>query len=629
MQAARDILQHTWGYPDFRPGQAEIIAHVLDGKDTLALLPTGGGKSICYQVPALVMDALCIVVSPLIALMEDQVVRLRQLNIPAAAVTSVLRKDQVDTVLDNAVFGRYRFLYVSPERLSTVLFKERVKRMDVGLIAVDEAHCISQWGHDFRPAYRAISGLREIKPEVPIIALTATATEQTVEDITVQLGFRHGATFRQTFHRPNLAYMALQTSDKLGLLLRICRKNSGSGIVYAPTRRATRYLTAFLRQHGFSVAAYHAGLEHLERQHIQQAWVSGQTRIVVATNAFGMGIDKAEVRFVVHLHIPESPEAYFQEAGRAGRDGKKAHALLVWNEEDLRRLEEHFEERFPVLKEVRSVYDQALGFLQIAYGAGEGTTHPFALSDFAQRFSKSPRPVFRALQLLESAGYISLSDSFHHPATFQFTASRTALYDFQVRYPKPQAVLTDVLRAYEGIFDHPVPIDVRAISRRTNQSFKNVEQALQVMQELELAVFNPASDGPQLTLITERLRPENVSFDQEHYESRRHIAREQLEAMRRFVSTAACRSVQLLAYFNETEAQNCGHCDWCRKLTVPNPAELLAKIGALLKHGPQSLEAILESVDHTDRTACTEALRQGLMDGRWKRDADELFHRVE
>lgn len=631
MEHPRDILKRIWGYPDFRPGQLDIIQAVLDGKDALALLPTGGGKSLCYQVPALAQEGLCVVVSPLIALMEDQVQHLRQLGVGAASVTSALRADQVDTVMDNAVFGRYKFLYVSPERLSTTLFVERFKRMKVNLIAVDEAHCISEWGHDFRPAYREIAVIRKYHLDVPVLALTATATPEAVFDIQERLAFGVPLVFQQSFHRPNLGYMTLQEPDKFGMLLRMCRKNQGSGIVYAPTRRQTQQIAHFLYKNGVTTAAYHAGLDAHERSAIQDAWVHNRLRVVVATNAFGMGIDKPDVRFVVHLHIPASPEAYFQEAGRGGRDGLPAHAVLLWDRGDLDQLDTHFQETFPELKRVREVYDSTLGFLRVAYGAGAGTSHPLELGELAKRYNWKSRETYRALQFLETAGYLTLSDSFHHPTTFQFTCHRQGLYDFQVRYPGYQPVVDDLLRVHEGIFEWPARVDVRGVAKRLKWTEPRVLEVLQLLQELDLGMYTPASNAPQLTLVHERLRPDNLGFDTEQYERRKATGRKQLEAMVQLTEGGGCRSMQLLAYFGEQDSEPCGKCDVCRGLhqeapTASQQKQLQAAISDVLQDRPMHATEVVDALrdDHSP-LHITGVLHEGVEAGLWDRNASGLF----
>lgn len=631
MESTRDILKRIWGYPDFRPGQAEIVDAVMAGQDALALLPTGGGKSLCYQVPALAQEGLCIVVSPLIALMEDQVTRLRMLGVTAASVTSTLKAHQIDTVLDNAVFGRYKFLYISPERLQTTLFIERFKRMKVNLIAVDEAHCISEWGHDFRPAYRNIAAIREHQPDTPVLALTATATPETVTDIQNQLGIADGSVFQKSFKRDNLAYLTLEEPDKFSMLLRICGKNPGTGIVYAPTRRQTQLIANFLGRNGVRAEAYHAGLDSRSRSNIQQRWIEGHTRVVAATSAFGMGIDKADVRFVVHLHVPASPEAYFQEAGRGGRDGKRSHAMLLWEEADLLDVEDQFEQRFPDLKRVRTVYEAIGGFLRIALGAGEGTTHPFQLGEFVNRFNWKASEVYRIIGVLEMEGYLSLSESFHHPATLQLTCNRKALYEFQVRYPALAPVIDDLLRSQEGLFEHPCRLDMRATAKRLQMPEAKLSEFLMMLHQQEIGVYAPSSSAPLLTFNTERLPSSHLLFDTEGWKRRKAVARQQVNTMRDLVESNHCRSQLLLSYFGEAESEPCGVCDVCRGLSTQTLTAIKEKeihqalMGILGDRPVHATEAVGLLREAFPPAHITHVLRKGADQGVWKRNAAGLF----
>ena len=631
MESTRDILKRIWGHHDFRPGQAEIVDAVMDGQDALALLPTGGGKSICYQVPALAQEGVCLVISPLIALMEDQVNTLRSLGVTAASVTSTLKHHQIDTVLDNAVFGRYKFLYISPERLETVMFLERFKRMKVNLIAVDEAHCISEWGHDFRPSYRKIASIRVHHPEVPVLALTATATPQTVQDIKTQLGFPDGNVFQKSFHRKNLAYLTLEEPDKFAMLLRVCSKNAGTGIVYAPTRRATQLVANFLQRNGVRAEAYHAGIDSRDRSKIQERWIQGHTRVVAATNAFGMGIDKADVRFVVHMHVPASPEAYFQEAGRGGRDGYKSHAILLWEEADLLEVEDQFEQRFPDLKRVRTVYEAIGGFLRIALGAGKGVTHPFQLGEFVQRFNWKASEVFRILNVLEMEGYVALSDSFHHPATFQFTCNRQALYEFQVRYPGHTVLTEDLLRSHEGLFEHPCRLDLRSMGKRLKMPESRISEVLEQLQAQELGVYQAATSAPLLTFVTERLPASHLLFDTEGWARRKDVARKQLDTMRELTQSKQCRSQLLLAYFGEANSEVCGVCDVCRGLSTKDLSpekekELHAALLGILEDRPvHATEAVSLLREAFPTAHIVHLLRKGVDEGDWHRNAKGMF----
>lgn len=466
------ILRKYWGYGAFRPLQENIIQSVLAGRDTLALMPTGGGKSICFQVPALAQDGICIVVTPLIALMKDQVENLKERGITAVAIYSGMRKREVDIALDNCIYGPVKFLYLSPERLTSEMVRERIRHMRVNLFAIDEAHCISQWGYDFRPPYLQLSDLRELHPDVPYLALTATATPDVVTDIQEKLGFRNGVVLKKSFYRENLAYMVLHEEDKQRRMLRIIRKLGGSGIVYVRNRRETQETARFLVNEGISADFYHAGLPSEERTAKQDNWKAGHTRVIVATNAFGMGIDKADVRFVIHLEPPDSLEAYYQEAGRAGRDGKKAHAVLLYQDADLTQLKKNFQDSFPSVASIRKVYQYLGNYFQLAYGAGENLTLDFDIGEFCQRYQLETIPVLNALKFLERDGWVLLTESVYLPSRIKFEVPPDELYKFQVENQQLDGFIKMILRAYGGAFDHYIPIREQELSRKFGLDYR-------------------------------------------------------------------------------------------------------------------------------------------------------------
>ena len=557
------ILRQYWGYDAFRPMQEDIIRSVLDGRDTLALLPTGGGKSVCYQVPALCRDGICIVVSPLIALMKDQVQNLQKRGIPAAAIFSGMHRREIDILFENACNGAYKLLYLSPERLLTELARVRIQRMNVSLLAVDEAHCVSQWGYDFRPPYLRIPELRDILPDVPILALTATATATVLEDIQEKLAFRKKHVFRQSFVRSNLSYSVLYENKKRDKLLDILKNVPGSGIVYVRSRGETKEISHFLQQNKINAGYYHAGLGSEERNTTQAAWIDGKTRIIVCTNAFGMGIDKPDVRVVVHLNLPDSLEAYFQEAGRAGRDGKKSYATLLYAPADADSLRFHVQSAFPSLELLARVY-QALGsHTQLAIGAGLGETFDFDFPFFCNTYKLDMAQTHAALKLLEQDGWITLSDTSSTMARAQVTASREAIYDYQLRNPQADAVIKVLLRAYPGINSHFSDISESTLAQYAKMPVENVRQVLQNASQEELLVYEPQKDKPQLTFTHERVASENLLIDHQKLAWRKQRAIERIERAIHYAETRQCRSQLLLAYFDEPESQRCGICDVC------------------------------------------------------------------
>lgn len=560
-----EILRNYWGFGSFRPSQEEIIDQVMSGKDTLALLPTGGGKSICFQVPALSQDGICLVISPLIALMKDQVSNLRKKGIEAYAITSDLHRNEIDRHLDNAIYGNTKFLYVSPERLRNDLFIERFKKMSINLIAVDEAHCISQWGYDFRPPYLQIAEIRKWKPDVPVLALTATATEDVIIDIQQKLEFESPNVIRKSFERKNLQYVVMKRDDKYDKLLEIVQKMKGTGIVYVGTRKRTREIAEYLLANKVAASWYHAGLKPEMKNTVQDSWLKGETRVIVATNAFGMGIDKPDVRFVVHMDIPQNIEYYFQEAGRAGRDLEKSSCVLLWNDEDMQFLKQRHRDRFPDINFIRTVYRSLGSYFSIAIGAGKNTTRPFQLGEFLKQFNLPAFPTFNALKIMELGDYISLTEAVFTPSKVLFKMDQRGLYSYQVGHPKTDNFITILLRSYSGLFEHYTSIREDLLASRCNTTQKQVVIWLKTLHEQKVLEYIPQSDLPKLTFTEERLHEDQLYFPPEIYSERRQRENIRLEAMVNYLKANDCRSRVLLRYFGEAGAPHCGFCDVCKK----------------------------------------------------------------
>ncbi len=562
MATPHEILKQYWGFDEFRPLQEDIIRSTMAGNDALALLPTGGGKSICFQVPALCMDGVCIVVSPLIALMKDQVSNLKKREIQAEAIFSGMAYREIDRILDNAAYGGIKFLYLSPERLTTELVRERIKKMNVSLLAVDEAHCISQWGYDFRPPYLQIAEIRELIPEVPVLALTATATPAVVEDIQEKLLFKKKNVFQKSFSRANLSYVVLPEENKNARLLDILRKVKGSGVVYARNRKMTKDVAKFLVENKISADFYHAGLPPDERSKRQEDWIAGKTAIMACTNAFGMGIDKPDVRTVVHLDLPDSLEAYFQEAGRGGRDGKKSYAVLLYAEEDRRNLERNLTNAFPPLQDIRQTYRALGSYFQLAVGGGEFQSFDFDIADFCKNFKLEVMKTYSCIKILEQEAWISLTESVWMPSSFMVLVTREQLYDFQLKNPVLDGVIKSLLRLTEGAFQHFTPFQEAAVGRLLKTTPDKVMPAIFHLHKEGIIDYRPMKDKPQLTFIKERVDANNLTIDQAAYDLRKERHKKRIEKAIAYATTARCRSQQLLEYFGE-EGPTCGICDVC------------------------------------------------------------------
>ncbi len=573
MPTPKEILQQYWKFQSFRPLQAEIIQSVLDGKDTLALLPTGGGKSICFQIPSLCQEGICIVVSPLIALMKDQVEQLKKRNITAVAIYSGMRYQDIDRELDNCVYGNIKFLYLSPERLSTELARQRIAKMNVNLIAVDEAHSISQWGYDFRPSYLEIATIRELHPKVPVLALTATATDVVKEDIQDKLEFKERNLFQKSFERKNLSYVVLKEANKLNALLNIITKVKGSSIVYARSRKRTQDIAIFLQRNKIHADFYHAGLSPDSRSAKQDAWVQNKKRVIVSTNAFGMGIDKPDVRTVVHMDLPDSLEAYFQEAGRAGRDEEKAYAVLLYDEVDKKRLEHAYEQAFPDMKTIRQVYRALGSYLQLAVGGGIGKSYDFDIGAFIKTFQLEVLKTYNCLKILEQSGWLILSESVFLPATLRVKVDREKLYDYQLRNKKLDRVIKKTLQLYQGVFNYPVRIKESQLAYALKIPVKELVQSLNKLQQDGILQYSPQKDQPQLIFLKERVPVDNLVIDQVLFKFRKERFGKNIKAAIKYAEKNSCRSKQLLSYFGEINAPLCGQCDVCLGRNKPEVEE--------------------------------------------------------
>jgi ATP-dependent DNA helicase RecQ len=562
----QEILKRYWGYDDFRGIQREIIESIGSGHDTLGLMPTGGGKSITFQVPALAKDGTCIVITPLIALMKDQVDNLRRRGVKAAAIYSGLSHEEILTTLENAIFGGIKLLYVSPERLSSELFQTKLRHMKISFITVDEAHCISQWGYDFRPSYLQIANIRKLIPDAPVLALTATATPQVVEDIKIRLNNEKSDfnTFKMSFERKNLAYVVRQAEDKIGELLHILRSTKGSTIVYARSRRRTKEYAELIKEAGISATFYHAGLDACEKDKRQQAWQHDEYRVMVATNAFGMGIDKPDVRVVVHVDCPDSIEAYFQEAGRAGRDGFKAYAVLLYNNSDERKLMKRISDSFPDKDYIRQVYEHLAYYYQIGVGSGYGHTFEFNIDKFCHSFHHFPIQVDSALKILQRAGYIEYTEEQDNQARVMFTVSRNDLYRLENNSPNEEKIITALLRSYGGLFTDYNYIDEAFLAQVTQLQPQQVYLILKNLSQRHILHFIPQKKTPYIRYTQRREDKEHIQIMPDIYEERKAQFTQRIKAMIRYAKhNHICRSRQLLSYFGDHSGHNCGQCDVC------------------------------------------------------------------
>ena len=582
--------------------QEEIINSILHGNDTLALLPTGGGKSICFQVPALAKDGICIVVSPLIALMKDQVDGLVSKGIKAIAITSTMHKREIDIALDNCVHGAIKFLYLSPERLETEIVRVRLQKMKVSLIAIDESHCISQWGYDFRPSYLKIEALRELLPEIPVLALTATATTEVVKDIQEKLRFKKANIFQKSFERKNLSYVVIQEEDKLNRLVKIANNLKGVGIVYVRNRKKAQDISNYLRSNKIEADFYHAGLDAKTRDQKQSAWMQNKTRIIVCTNAFGMGIDKPDVRFVVHIDLPDSLEAYFQEAGRAGRDEQNAYSILLFNKGDKIELERNVTTSFPDIEEIKQTYQALANYYQMPTGSGAGVTFNFDIVALCDTYKLQALTVFNSLKFLEKEGYISTTDALHQPSRIKFELNLEDLYKFQIASPSFDGFIKLLLRTYSGLFDNFVKINEFDLAKKINTSRDEIIKTLNYLQQHQLLTYAPQTEQAQLTFEQERIDVKNLTISKENLVLLKQRAIERMESVINYAdSNHKCRSQILLAYFGETNTYRCNQCDVClaenKKTLHVDEFEIISRqIKELLAIHPMQLTNLVNAV---------------------------------
>jgi ATP-dependent DNA helicase RecQ len=621
----QEILKQYWKHDAFRPMQAEIIKSVLLGHDTLALLPTGGGKSVCFQVPALAKEGICIVVSPLIALIKDQVENLKAKGIDAVSIVSGMNKREIDLALDNCIYNPVKFLYLSPERLLSELVRERIKYMKVNLIAVDEAHCISQWGYDFRPPYLHIADLRELHPNVPVLALTATATAEVRDDIQEKLLFKNQNIFQKSFERKNISYVVMNHENKLRKLLDIANGVKGSGIVYVRSRKETAEIAGFYNENGIKADFYHAGLAMEDRSKKQDNWINNRTRIIVATNAFGMGIDKPDVRFVIHKDIPESLEAYYQEAGRAGRDEHKAYAILQYNPADRLKEEKKLELNFPAVDEIKRVYHSLANYYQLAYDAGAGVSFDLDIAEFCSRYKLDAVKTLNALKFLEQDEYLSFNESVFLPSRFRFEVLNEQLYNFQIQNPGWDPFIKTLLRSYGGAFENYVRLREFDLARRTHMNTQQVIEGLKQLQEYGILNYLPQTDKPQVTYLKPRQHANNLHINKKLIDDRKANTRRKLEAVFAYSVHKKCRSQMLLAYFDETNAPKCGICDIClEEKRQRNAAEIgdviTNEIAELLSISSLDIGGLVTSIKGGTEKERIETIRLLLDAGKIKTD---------
>lgn len=620
---ALEVLNEYWGYDSFRPKQEDIVRTALEGRDVLAILPTGGGKSVCFQVPAMIRSGVAIVVTPLIALMKDQVQNLTDRGIKALCINAGMGRREVDNALNNALYGDFKFLYVSPERLGTRLFQSYVQEMNVSYIVVDEAHCISQWGYDFRPDYLQIGRLREIV-DAPVIALTATATPQVADDIMERLGFQEKCLIKSGFERPNLSYIVRRTEDKLGQLLNICNSVEGTGIVYVRSRKKTEELAAFLTAGGVSASFYHAGLGADSRSDRQERWKKDDIRIMVCTNAFGMGIDKPDVRFVVHFDVPDSPEAYFQEAGRGGRDGRRSYAVMLWNSSDTKRLRQLATVSFPSLEYIEDIYHKLHIFYDIPYDSGVGRQLKFDLDEFCRHFNLQRSSAYYAIVYIERTGHWTMAEDIDISTKVQITVERNELYDFEFPDRRMISLLEVLMRKYTGLFSYPVPIDEDYVASQIGVPVPMLRQLLYKLSLEHVIRYVPADHATVIFLHHDRLRPKNVNLDPKRYGMLKDSFLERMQKMIDYISEeTVCRSRYLLEYFGQTESEDCGTCDVCRAkpkaARSEDPAALISSFINDEMSGIYAIDDVLRRFSSPGQLApedCVAILRRLIDEGK-------------
>jgi ATP-dependent DNA helicase RecQ len=613
---ALETLTRYWGHSQFRSPQNEIIDAVLAKQDVVAILPTGGGKSVCFQIPTLMQEGICLVITPLIALMQDQVKQLKQLGIPAAAVHAGMHHREIDITLDNCVYGNIKFLYLSPERLQTDLFKARVVKMNVCLIAIDEAHCISQWGYDFRPPYLKIADLRESKPGVPFIALTASATKIVKDDIAEKLKLKAPEIFQKSFARDNLSFVVRKTETKEKKLLEVLRKVPGPAIVYVRSRKSTVQLATLLSKNGFASTFYHAGLTHQERAARQEEWITNKTRVMVATNAFGMGINKPDVRVVVHMDLPENLESYYQEAGRAGRDGKRSYAAIVIHEVDIQALQNKVLQSQPEINYLKKIYQGLANHFQIAEGSSQGESYDFELEVFCKKFNFKSTEVYPALRKLEEFGLLEFNESFYRPSSLHISFDKKKLYEFQVANARFDLVIKALLRLYGGeLYTDFTAISESQIAKMLKQSMATVKLELEQLHNLQVVVYEPINESPKITFVLARQDAERLPIDKKEYDRRRDLHLSKMEAIKNYAEQDhQCRMQVIQEYFDEVTYATCGMCDICignrKKENLVMLKDYEQQILYLLKQKPMTVEELETAVDPTEKELFIEVVRE-------------------
>jgi ATP-dependent DNA helicase RecQ len=616
------ILNKYWKHNQFRPLQEDIIQASLEGKDVLALLPTGGGKSVCFQVPAMIKEGICIVITPLIALMKDQVEQLKAKSIDAVAIHSAMSRQQIDILLNNCIYGSIKFLYLSPERLHTELFVERVKQMNVGLIAVDEAHCISQWGYDFRPSYLQIASLRAVKPEAPVIALTATATAEVRADIMEKLEFKKAsAVFQKSFARDNVSFVVRKTENKERKVLEILQKVNGPAIIYVRSRKATQEIAEWLSKKKITASYYHAGLDFDERTKRQDNWIQNKSRVMVATNAFGMGIDKPDVRVVIHLDLPENLESYYQEAGRAGRDGLRSYAVMIYQDADVLNLQLKVEQSQPAPAFLKKIYQAICNYYQLALGSSEGQSYDFDLHDFTERFQFHAAEVYVALRKLEEEGLIQFNESFYSPSTLHLRLDKGKLYEFQVAHATFDPIIKMLLRLYGGeLLSGFAKISEAYLGRGLKISTKEVIKILTHLHELQVVVYQPLKDKPQVTFILPRQDADRLPLNLKRLEARKKLIIGKMKSMIAFVTTDhRCRMQMIQDYFNEVTYKTCGICDICieqrKKENLYAFENLREEVTHVLKKQALTVEHVEELIAPRDHELFVDVVREMVDEG--------------
>ncbi len=626
---ARKILTQYWGHTSFRPVQEEIIDAVLKQEDALALLPTGGGKSICFQIPALMQEGICLVISPLIALMKDQVNGLKKRGIAAAAIHTGMHRDEIESAYSNCLTGKNKFLYISPERLENEAFLFVVGRLKVNLITVDEAHCISQWGYDFRPPYLRIAKIRKLLPEVPVLALTATATPDVTIDIMDKLEFKKPNLFKASFERKNLSYNVFKENDKIGRLIRLLQNESGSAIVYVRNRRKTRDLAEILSKNNISAIFYHAGLDAHTRDKKQKEWTIGSTRVIVATNAFGMGIDKADVRQVIHYDLPDCIESYFQEAGRAGRDTKPAVASLLVSNIDITNTKKRVSESYPNMKIIRNVYNALGNYLQIPEGSGKDTGYDFSIADFSKQYGFNILEVYNSIKLLEREGFVFYIESAGKFSKLFIPLKKETLYRYMVEHPESDQVLKEILRSYGGIFTDYININETQLAKRADMNKDDVVRKLIFLNKANILNYIPIRTKPQLVYAQERLSLKNIQLSKEIYKNQKAAAEKRLQSLLNFLSNSIqCRSQQLLHYFDQNKVKRCGICDICQRKNKVELNEIEFKsienaIENSLRSGSKHLYDIISGIDNFEEDKVISVLRWLLDNNKVIRQKDE------